>query len=554
MPNANPRLASGFAAGLAGDMSANSRKFDRLIDGYFKTRLKDNPLEAAYAGLTSGEGQLGTATKAHISQRELARQDALKELDSISPGDLSAEQHLDRLAFRSSLLRGCEDHEWGRTQKDPDALDRVLNILLHELQRGEDEPRRAARNIRSLLSETPGHLKDAASLIDRPERVWVRIMKQTAAGSGSLFDAVAAFLKANDAKRSDARSIANARAAFERYCKSVLAKKPAPAGSFCIGSERLQRRVRDDLGLDYTLGEIESLAWAEVKRVNALMKTACAETGAGASPEKFIALERSQWKPPNDLLAHYKKETRRISRAFRSAQAMTFPKGESLKVRLVPEFMRHLFPLAAYSAPGPFAKKQEGSFWVNDLGLTQKNEAEIRAERQQHFGVSLTAAHEAYPGHHLQFATANQHPRKWRRLFAHAVFYEGWTLWCEHMIVELGIETTPAMKLQQLHDALWRCHRILVDLYLHNGKYSYNQAVGHMIQYLGMTKARAEADVNWYTQYPSVPMSYWLGRLENERLKKRLVDGRGWTLKRFNDWLLSFGTIPQGWIEKYGLD
>jgi hypothetical protein len=49
-------------------------------------------------------------------------------------------------------------------------------------------------------------------------------------------------------------------------------------------------------------------------------------------------------------------------------------------------------------------------------------------------------------------------------------------------------------------------------------------------------------------------MSYWLGRLENGRLTHRLMQGRGWTLKRFNDWLLSFGTVPQAWIEKYGLD
>jgi NAD(P)-dependent dehydrogenase (short-subunit alcohol dehydrogenase family) len=53
---------------------------------------------------------------------------------------------------------------------------------------------------------------------------------------------------------------------------------------------------------------------------------------------------------------------------------------------------------------------------------------------------------------------------------------------------------------------------------------------------------------------PGVPMSYWLGRLENWRLTKRLMQGRGWSLKSFNDWLLSFGTVPQAWIEKYGLD
>ena len=50
-------------------------------------------------------------------------------------------------------------------------------------------------------------------------------------------------------------------------------------------------------------------------------------------------------------------------------------------------------------------------------------------------------------------------------------------------------------------------------------------------------------------------MSYWLGRLENERLRQRLMDGRGLDpARKFNDWLISFGTIPQSWIEKYGLD
>jgi hypothetical protein len=32
------------------------------------------------------------------------------------------------------------------------------------------------------------------------------------------------------------------------------------------------------------------------------------------------------------------------------------------------------------------------------------------------------------------------------------------------------------------------------------------------------------------------------------------MTGRGWSLRKFNDWLLSFGAIPQAWIEKYGLD
>ena len=533
-------------------MQHESKTFDRFLNRYFNARIKANPVEATMAGLRSGEGRLGDASTAHFNQQEKRRREAVRNLDSFSPSSLSNEQRLDALALRSMLTRESEDHAWGRHQKDPDALDAVLNILLHELQRGEDEPRRAARNIRSLLHETPGYLKQATRLLDRPERVWLRIMKLTAAGAPTLFAAVAGFLKDNSPETNDCAAIKNAQEAFARYAKSTAGRKPAPAGSFSIGADRLQRRVRDELGLDYTLGEIEALALAEIARVESLMKEACRRFKAGRSPEAFIERARKEWNPPNDLLGHYRKETDRIARAFKRAKAMTFPKGESLKVRPVPEFMRHLFPLAAYAAPGPFEKRQEGSFWVNDLSLIKKTDADKRAERQQHFGVSLTAAHEAYPGHHLQFATANQHSRKWRPMFAHAVFYEGWTLWCEHMLIELGVEASPAMQLQQLHDALWRCHRILVDLRLHTGRYSYRRAVDHMVEHLGMTRARAEADVNWYTQYPAVPMSYWLGRLENERLKRRLVDNAGWSLKRFNDWLLSFGTIPQSWIEKYG--
>jgi uncharacterized protein (DUF885 family) len=122
------------------------------------------------------------------------------------------------------------------------------------------------------------------------------------------------------------------------------------------------------------------------------------------------------------------------------------------------------------------------------------------------------------------------------------------------MMVDLKIDRSPWLLVQQLHDALWRCHRILVDLLLQTRRYTYKQAVRHLQKHLAFTRARAEADVNWYTGQPGVPMSYWLGRLENERLRQKLIVGRGWGLKRFNDWLLGFGSVPQAWIEKYGLD
>ncbi len=507
---------------------------------------------ATYTGLMSGEGRLDPASLKSAEREQARRQKALRELESISPGDLTPEQHLDRLALSNMLLKEVHDFSRARHTMDPSAPDQFMSILRHEVQRGEDEPKRAAANLVSLLRDAPHFLDEAASLIDRPERVWLKVMQQSLAGADTLLTAVATFLQ--KANSEHPKLIAAAKKALDRYKALVESRPVATESSYAVGPDELQRRISAGLGLDYTLGQIEALALREVERVGTLLKKACARFGRNKAPEDIIAAERERWRPNKPLLELYREETARIAETFRTAGAVTFPDGDRLDVKPVPEFMRPLFPTAAYSSPGAFEKKQRGIFWVNDLSVTKSTPEEKLREQQQHFGLSLTCAHEAYPGHHLQFVTANRHPRKWRRLFAHAVFYEGWTLWCEQMMVNLRIDRSPWLRVQQLHDALWRCHRILVDLRLQTRRYTYNQAVRHMQKHLGFTRARAEGDVNWYTASPGVPMSYWLGRLENERLRRKLVDGRGWSLRQFNDWLISFGTLPQSWIEKYGLN
>lgn len=535
-------------------MKKGSLRFEGVLDGYFEGYLEDNPTVAAVAGIRSGEGKLGRSGFVHERRESARRREALLALDEISPAELSGEQQLDRLAFRAHLVHAEEEEARGRSRLDPAALDHVLSILLRELQRGDDQPKRAAENIRSLVRECPQYLSGAARLIEKPERIWRGIMDQTWKASGSLISAVEEFLSSNGPESRDKGDLRSMVKAFGAYRATVMEKPLAPVNSFAIGAAAMQRRVREELGLDYTLAEVEALALSECARVSQLLKRECARFGKNRRPDEILSEARAQWDPGADLIGTYRRETERIAQGFREANAMTFPENESLEIRPVPEFMRHLFPTAAYSAPGPFERRQRGVFWVNDLSLTKKKEEEKNAERAQHFGLSLTCAHEAYPGHHLQFVRANQHGRKWRRMFAHAVFYEGWTLWCEQMVVDLKIERSPWAQVMQLHDALWRCHRILVDLRLQTGKYSYSAAVGHMQKHLGFTKARAQADVNWYTAQAATPMSYWLGRLENQRLRRKLMDGRGWTLQQFNDWLLSFGTLPQGWIEKYGLE
>src|SRR5690349_622719 len=203
-------------------MNKTSSQFEGLLSRYFETALKEIPtFAAAYAGVQSGEGKLGRLTLEFHIKRERERQSALRAMENISPRELSNEQQLDRLALRSHLLKECEDFARGRHSLEPNAPDHLLNILLHELMRGDDEPGRAARNLRSLLKQAPDFLDQAAATVRHPERVWLRVMEQSVSGGPILLAGVKKFLDGVAPNPQDAARIGATQKALERYRNRV---------------------------------------------------------------------------------------------------------------------------------------------------------------------------------------------------------------------------------------------------------------------------------------------------------------------------------------------
>jgi hypothetical protein len=167
-------------------MNTTAKQFEGLLSRYFERLLQDKPVFSTIcAGLRDGEGKLGRLSVAFHQKRERERQTTLRALEGVSPRELTNEQHLDRLALRSLLLKECEDYSRGRHTLEPNAPDHLLNVLLHELLRGDDEPARAARNLRSLLRQAPDFLDEAAAAASRPEQVWLRVMEQAVEGGMS---------------------------------------------------------------------------------------------------------------------------------------------------------------------------------------------------------------------------------------------------------------------------------------------------------------------------------------------------------------------------------
>lgn len=533
--------------------SAAPRAFRKLAGAWLEATHARFPEDASALGLEKFDGLLSANTaEIHLAQNELTAR-TLAAVEALPEVEFRGGDYLDRRGFLSMLrTQQFYDDRHERWRTNPQRhVDGAINAIFDLVVRNSKSLRRVLPAIESRLEKLPAYLGAGAKCVRKPVPLWSKLAIHSCAGGSEFFDGIETELcgiSANPARTK--RLLAGAKKALADYAAAIKRKPAGAKNGFSIGREGFEFLMRERLGFDQSLPEIRANGLALIEKLKAAIRAEAKRCGL-RDPDAALKNAAESWTPARPLIELYRGVTITIRKRLGELGLVTLPKGESLDVLPVPAFMRQQFPTAAYHQPPAFSKRQVGIFWVNDLSLLQTDPTRKLAEVRQHFGIELTAAHEAYPGHHLQFAIQNQHPSKLRRLFAHSIFYEGWTLWCEKMCVEQGIvdvEKFPLVRLQQLHDALWRAYRIVIDCGLHDGSLSYDAACKVLMDGVGFTKARAQADVNWYTSSPTVPMSYLLGRLEVERLHAHFVEGEGWTLRQFNDWMLSHGALPWRWI------
>jgi len=533
-------------------MKSPSARLRALGERYIERTCSDFPQWGSGLGFSKYEPLLGGSDAKTRTARNLFLEELLAATESLPAAALTGDDWLDRRCFlsllRTELLNSRDLESWRRNPQE--CCDGAVGAVFELVIRHAEDLRKARPAIESRLAAIPRFLKEGASAISAPVPLWTRLAVQSCKGAREFVETIGETLAALSPDPARTRRLARAAGkAFDLYASMVAKKKQGKPGDFSIGRERFEYLVRERTGIDWSLPEIEAEGHRLIAELSSELAKEARRHGRG-SVSQILARARDSWTPEAPLLDLYTRSSDRWRKRVVESDLYPIPPGESLKVTPVPDFMRDHFPTAAYSSPGPFEKRQRGIFWVNDLGATKKDPEEALREARQHFGLELTSAHEGYPGHHLQFAIQNRHPSRIRRLCSHAIFYEGWTMWCEKLSVEKGWVRGPHARLQQLHDALWRAYRIVIDCGLHSGKLTHEAAAQILVKGVGFTPDRARADVNWYTAAPTVPMSYLLGRLELERVKSRLIDGEGWSLRKFHDWALSHGAVPWTWIEQ----
>ena len=506
-----------------------------VVDRFFRRLMELRPIEATYHGLHEHDHRLPDGSMTGAGERRALIGRLESDLASLQGGlDLQVARYYAGLArFELEELR-----LWARM---PEAVDQVGTGIFLLFARDFAPLEDRLERIAARLEGVPAYLAASREQLVEPVRLWCEVGAVGARQLPELFATVVSAADEGPLRSRLERAGAAASAAAEDFAawleRDVLARS---SGEWSAGEERFERLL-DLRQLPDRPAAILALGRRYLEEVEAERRELLAANWPGRTVEEVTALIRSRH-PASfaAALADYR-DVIAASREFVAERGLaTLPDAEELRVEATPAFMRAVLPFAAYEPPARFDARQLGIYIVtpreDDLG--EHNRA----------AVLNTSVHEGYPGHHLQFVCANQHPSIARLLSADCAheLVEGWAHYCEQLMYEQGFTTSPEVRLVQLNDLVWRACRIIIDVELSSGRMTFADAVDMLVDQAAMARSGAEAEVRRYTYTPGYQLSYLYGKhllLELRQRRQRLA-GAAFDLRGFHDRLLYAGALP----------
>ena len=130
-------------------------------------------------------------------------------------------------------------------------------------------------------------------------------------------------------------------------------------------------------------------------------------------------------------------------------------------------------------------------------------------------------------------------------LFCGGTMAEGWSSYVVDLMDEVGF-LTPLEAYSQHYAHMRAAARAIVDVNLHHGRFSFDQAVAFYRNDTGMTQEAAYAETVKNTMFPGAAMIYLIGQEMIHDLRREMAarEGSAFNLRRFHDRFLSYGSIP----------
>ena len=522
-----------------------SDPFEAVVDQYLSAQCAYSPGSATYFGIHDHDMVLAEPGEAAAEAWARSLEAVLDDVRRLPP-TADPRRQVDRRALAglctSTLIDVAEVQPWRRNPVSH--LEELLWSFYVPIVRPYAPAEDRAVAVRARLSQVPEFLDRARAVIDDVPDVFAETALEMGAAIRSLLAGTIPEWGRQEAPGVPlASAAAAADAALDDHLAWLAAEHRGGRGSFAIGGERFERKVASAHALPLTTEQLVSIGEELFDRTREEMEAVARRLGRGWTDE--VEAAKADHPSASALLDAYRAEAERALEFTSSHRLVALPEA-ALEVLATPEPVRTLIPYAAYVAPGALEKDTTGVFWVTPPDDTlSPAEAAERLRGHNRAAITVTTVHEAYPGHHLQLATAKQFPSVLGRLEASPLLIEGWAFYCEELAWEHGYYDDRT-RLLQLKDQLWRAIRVVVDAKLHTGEMSVADAERALVDRAGLDQVAARAEVRRYAMMPTYATAYAMGKaaILDLRDDARTALGPRFDLRVFHDELLSYGSVP----------
>ncbi|UCE42292.1 MAG: DUF885 family protein [Candidatus Aminicenantes bacterium] len=308
-----------------------------------------------------------------------------------------------------------------------------------------------------------------------------------------------------------------------------------------VGREVLMKELAFEM-IPYTPEEILALGWQELAWCEKERLAATLELGYGENWKKAIEHVKNRCVEPG--------EQPELIR-FMAFEAIDFlEKNDSLTIPpMVKDLIRMRMMSIERQQTTPFFTGGEVisvAYPTNTVPYDKK--ISTMRGNNPHFSRAVVH-HELVPGHNLQGFMSARH-KSYRRPFSTSFFGEGWPLYWEMRLWDMGFQRSPEDRIGMLFWRMHRCARIIFSLSFHLGHMTADEAVDFLVDRIGherdnaTVEAKAHLSGRAYGGRPLAQISYLFGGLQIRALSRELVDSGMMTARDFHDAALREGSIP----------
>lgn len=543
-------IAAASTGAAESDSAVAAAQLARLAHEYYQWRDAAYPVATSAAGDHRADDRLTDYRMPEVQKRREHVRGLLARVRAMQVSGWSKDARIDRILLQSQLT-GSEffarvlDSE----RTDPQVyVNECTNGIFSLLQKEYAPHRTRAFAATARLERMPLLLATARINLTQPVKLYAQLAIQAARGGDDLYTvslmSLADGLDAAQRKRLiEARDAALAALhSYADWLDENLAKMPdwKPMGE--AGYNELLKQV---LLLPLDARDVASLGEIELARYRALESMLKDPSLASPDPARAAHVPKDQ----AEFLAAYEAREQQINEFLRANRLITIPAYlGNFRIRQLPEAFKPTSPGGFMSPPGIYDADPDGFFFIPTYNPRSSN-FYIRAAIEDPRPI---LGHEGIPGHFLQISIANHLTDEIRRQHQDTVFVEGWALYGEEMLARTGLyPPDTASHAQVLRLSRYRAARIGVDVNLHTGRWSFEQAVQYFMEGGGLDREAAEGEAAGAASSPTQKISYMTGKWQIMRLLGRYRDreGSNFRLGAFHDQLLSYGSLPLSVIE-----